>query len=68
MVTTISLGRLFQCLTILSVKKFFLISNLKYAKKSVRPVRDDNKPWPYQEREKEAELKIITQSLSLSKL
>ena len=30
-VSSTSLGNLFQCLTILTVKDFFLISNLKYS-------------------------------------
>jgi len=44
------------------------IETKKYAKKSDRPVRDDNEPGPSQEQEKEAEPEIITRSLSLSEL
>jgi len=35
--STTSLGSLFQCLTTLSVKKFFLISNLNLPWHSLRP-------------------------------
>jgi len=44
------------------------IQKKKYAKKSVRPLRNDNEPGPSQEQEKEAEPQIITWSLSLSEL
>ena len=44
------------------------IEKKKYAKKSVQPVRDQSETGSSQEQEKEAELEIITQSLSLSEL
>jgi len=44
------------------------IQKKKYAKKSVRPLRDDNEPGPSQEQENETEPQIITRSLSLSEL